>query len=135
MEESKTRGVATGIVGDAIAADATPDADGEYLQLISLVAMCFAGYNANAKTSAMWSSMCSHVLVQLEAAASKRQSASYLVAACRFLLGVAKGEPNAEGVVFDDRLFLEDRIAFACAFFSDDQVVTWLSAVEGRCKH
>ena len=121
-------------------ADMTP----EYLQLISLVAMCFAGYTAGTNpTKNAWSSMCLHVLAQLEG--SKRHATWYLVTACRFLLDTVQDESKSGSsgtpaaavylkVVADDRLYLEDRIAFACTYLSDKEVVTWLSDVANRCK-
>lgn len=124
-------------------ADMTP----EYLQLISLVAMCFAGYTPGVKPAKnAWSSMCLHVLAQLQG--SKRQATWYLVTACRFLLDTLQDVPDpktASGatpvaaaihlkVVDDDKLYLEDRIAFACSYLSDEEVVKWLSDVANRCK-
>lgn len=82
-----------------------------YVQTVSLVAMCFAGYNfptakaadsaANSPTgkaqgasrqslsaassaSSTWSSMCKHVISQL--LHSQREATGYLSAACQFLL-------------------------------------------------
>jgi len=128
----------------------------EYLKLMSLVAMCFAGYNGQRSQSAakdassdMWASMCLHVLEQLEG--SRRQAINYLKAACLFLLETVSVEPlrrpdgDEDGqrfdcVVMNDVLALEDRIAFACVYLSDDELKEWLieicesSKARGSCE-
>lgn len=107
----------------------------EYLQLVSLVAMCFAGYSAELKKSTRnaWTSMCLHVLAQLEG--SKRQATSYLVAACRFLFDTLDNSNDGfDAIIMNDKLYLEDRIAFSCIYLSDGKVVAWLSDVTSRCK-
>jgi hypothetical protein len=87
----------------------------DYLQTVSLVAMCLAGYHYPAligdprpnspgkgalspvstgrvaSAGSTWASMCRHVVTQLER--SSREASAYLIAACRFLLAnVGQGE-------------------------------------------
>ena len=191
-----------------------------YLQTISLVAMCFAGYNFTAKqqqqqpsasggaaaggtssgggsradfatkpasptrqksfqlqqssssqaqhqysapasASATWASMCRHVVAQLQQQSGGHVATGYLAAACCFLLANL-GEPettaaatastgsgsnsnnttnndnrNALGmygsIVDDERLTLEDRVAFACTFLPDAEAVQWLERARDGC--
>eukprot|EP01032_Pedospumella_encystans_P014614 gene14614-16769_t len=133
-----------------------------YLQTISLVAMCFAGYNFpqnasesktespgknrasmkpsnHASPAATWASMCRHVLVQLQLSA--REATGYLAAACHFLLANLR-EDEVESkestqlyssILSDQRLTMEDRVAFACTYLSDEEVTDWLVATTERC--
>lgn len=119
----------------------------EYLQLMSLVTMCIAGYPCPASkksatptsNNSMWASMCLHVLEQLEQAG--RPETCYLIAACRFLLDIlensarpAQGSGAFNNIIHNGLLYLEDRIAFACTFLSDSECVKWLSELCAQCK-
>jgi hypothetical protein len=125
--------------------------DHEYLHLVSLVAMCIAGFSPTTKSSktmksnSMWSSMCRRVLVQLES--SERYSSCYLIAACRFLLDNLDDKQSRESssaftnpkgkyfaIVDDDRLAMEDRIAFACTYMEDSISLDWLLNLKTSCK-
>jgi len=141
-----------------------------YLQTISLVAMCFAGYNfpqnhgpdahsespgkgkaspvklaVLASPAATWASMCRHVLVQLQHSA--REATGYLAAACHFLLANLR-EADSDGgsaaltdspillyasILNDQRLTMEDRVAFACTYLPDEEVTDWLVLTTERC--
>jgi hypothetical protein len=88
-----------------------PNISPEYVHMLSLVAMCIAGYNcptvtakatginkaqqqataaansASAANTRMWTSMCQMILKQFEAdIVSQRLESCYLLAACQFLL-------------------------------------------------
>lgn len=127
-------------VGDHTVDEATykDSLTAEYLQLMSLVAMCFAGYNGNYKSSVsnIWAPMCLHVLGQLEG--SKRHATSYLIAACRFLLDIVDDSATPFGaydnVILDDKIYLEDRIALACTVLPDCECLKWLSDLCLQCK-
>ena len=178
---------------------ASLELDPEFAQLISLTAMCIAGYsnssNGNSNSSGsnsgggsgtvspltsqqvMWVSMCRHVVAQLEAqsvkqinkshssssSSSSSSSCCYLASALRFLLDAlhfSKKEETAaknstvslsgagagvggkkEGsctvrygcIINDDRLSLEDRVAFACTYLDDHQTLQWLRGVRDDC--
>jgi hypothetical protein len=90
--------------------------------------------------------MCKHVVAQLSL--SKREATGYLVAACHFLLAnigdpddrhlpSSSGGPTPTGIYYpvvgDARLTMEDRVAFACTFLSDEEVVAWLERTVEHC--
>lgn len=156
----------------------------EYVHLVSMVAMCFAGFNtsrsaASANASlvndqtgettandrilhssvATWVKMCSNLLVQLQS--QKRRGAMYIAAVCRFMLHVLRMQDNIQQtggaitsnvntrkssqrprrladtfqyIIDDKNLYLEDRVAFACFFLTDEQVVKWLSRINSQCR-
>lgn len=86
----------------ALLSDDTLKSDTQYIQLISLTAMCIAGFSNNNSISGsslttlspqqeMWASMCKHVVTQLELRTDSESeqrisSCCYLAAALRFLL-------------------------------------------------
>jgi len=130
-------------------ADKNKELTVEYLQLMSLVTMCIAGYPCPASkrsaaapssnNNSMWASMCLHVLEQLEQAG--RPETCYLIAACRFLLDIlensarpAQASGAFNNIIHNGLLYLEDRIAFACTFLSDSECVKWLSELCAQCK-
>lgn len=122
-----------------------------YVQTVSLVAMCFAGYNfhvnkatdssgANSpggrnqggasvsakqsmasSASATWASMCKHVISQL--LASRRDATGYLSAACHFLLSNLEGA-GAGG---------NDAVAANYASIVDDRRLTLEDRVAFAC--
>ena len=142
-----------------------------YLQTVSLVAMCFAGYHcpaavqdrpispgkaqststvyqaakvaATASSLSTWASMCKHVVSQLQH--SPRDATGYLAAACHFLLASSGQSDEASGedgltaakmfasIIDDPLLTLEDRIAFACTYLNDAEVVNWLETTVEKC--
>ena len=151
--------------------------DAQYSQLISLTAMCIAGFcnNSSVKSSVsialspqqeMWASMCRHVVAQLELQAEiendhRISSCCYLAAALRFLLNSLSDisadqikssvstshskstlkrstETVVAGVKYgcvinDDRLSLQDRVAFALTFLDDHQNLEWLQGIKDDC--
>lgn len=110
------------------------DITNEYIQLMSLVAMCFAGFpnpagkSANSSTST-WTSMCQYVISLLNQC-ENRKEAIYLAAVCNFLLKtitMASGAMDRYGaVLLDTKIFIEDRIAFACVYLSDAELSQYL---------
>jgi hypothetical protein len=125
--------------------------------------VCLAGYHVpqmGNSSIATWATMCRHVLEQLKR--STRSATAYLAAACQFLLATAqyreageqyppqeapepqeRNEEEASAsdtrssrysrILADDRLFVEDRIAFACTFLPDTEIVDWLHIMKEDC--
>lgn len=141
----------------------------DYVELLSLVAMCIAGYSGvmasqgaaansvatlspqkrssgkksegKSKSSTavnpkvtMWASMCQMVLSKLKETeiSTGRRGASYLYAACLFLLETQQRSENYS-VLNDERIAFEDRVAFACTYLSYQQMCTFLLALENQC--
>ena len=116
----------------------------EYTQLVSMVAMCFAGFpngigggNSSGTSKyggheSVWAKMCTDLLIKLQS--QPRRPAMYLAAICRFLLHVLQMQESAtpggntksssprrladsfEYITQDAHLYLEDRVAFATFF-------------------
>ncbi len=116
--------------------------DYEYQHTISMVSMCFAGFTGNMlRKSTAWANMCQATLVKLESYVHSRPSANYLVAICRFMLHVVslsgkEGpiESSYDFITSDDKLYLEDRIAFASFYLSLEQNMEWISHIDKFCK-
>lgn len=117
----------------------------EYLQLLNLVAMCFAGHGGGQGRGNMWVAMCERVLVQLNN--SRRSASAYLAAICRFLL---ESLPNASAsgysgdsaatatvdyssrfdcVIRNEALILEDRLGFASFYLADAPLLIWVQSL------
>jgi len=120
----------------------------EYLQLLNLAAMCFAGHGGGRGGANMWISMCERVLAQLNN--SHRAASAYLAAICRFLLeSLPKATPStsstaasADGagaaadnsarfdcVIRNEALILEDRLGFASFYLADAPLLVWVQAL------
>lgn len=48
--------------------------------------------------------------------------------------GIASISAGFASILVDDRMALEDRIAFACTYLTTSQLVDWLTTVSARCK-
>jgi len=117
----------------------------EYLQLLNLAAMCFAGHGGGHGGGNMWVSMCQRVLAQLNK--SRRAASAYLAAICRFLLeslpqnssssssssstgdGAATATDNSsqfDCVIRNEALILEDRLGFASFYLADAPLLAWV---------
>lgn len=117
------------------------DITNEYIQLMSLVAMCFAGFPSSSSDRARsstekatnaastWTSMCQYVISLLNQC-ENRKEAIYLSAVCNFLVNtvtMASGAMDRYGaVLLDVKIFIEDRIAFACVYLSDAELSQYL---------
>jgi hypothetical protein len=118
----------------------------DYLHILSLVAMCIAGFAGPTEStskstigqSPVWSSMCEVVISQLQQSIETyiRPSTAYLIACCQFLLSNIKSlaiidntvKDNRYTEILDDtRLALQDRVAFACTYVPDSVLLNWLN--------
>lgn len=103
-----------------------------YKNMISIVAMCIAGFSGNTDSSnvssrAMWSSMCEHVIQLLLSMLCKRQATSFLVVLCKFLLACLQKTLNFSFVLSDAMLPYEDKLAFACTYLKDEYLNKWIN--------
>lgn len=100
-----------------------------YLQLLQLLAVCFAGYhsadNLPAGQTSVWATACHDVLQQLEK--SYRGPAAYLIACGRFLYGIHLlgyvDDASIHVVMSNNGISLVDKLGFAATFLPDDQVI------------
>eukprot|EP01038_Epipyxis_sp_PR26KG_P010983 gene10983-14753_t len=102
----------------------------EYLKLVSLVAMCWAGFagQLNLQHNSSWVNMCEHVLFLLQTVT--RRSSAYLRAGCLFLLQISTSNSKffaLEEIITDKEIALEDRIAFGCTFMDYNPLINWLT--------
>ena len=108
----------------------------KYSHLISLVAMCIAGFfpsndSANLPTRSSWISMCTMVIDQLE---SYEDKSNYLIASCKFMLQCSESKSDNYKDILDDHLIaMEDRIAFACTYLGNERLIEWLVNVKNNC--
>lgn len=149
------------------------DITNEYVQMLSLVAMCLAGYSnpqssigntSRAGANKTWLSMCQHVSSLLKK--STRRESVYLSAICEFLeetynssrysntntststntstqsssreemgKGEKEGEDHAAAstkytmILQETKLFIFDRIGFACAYLNDRQLSEYFASL------
>lgn len=96
----------------------------QYLNVVSIMTACIAGYhNLNSKHD-MWKSMCEEVINSLES--YPRLASKYLIAACKFLLATMESPPDYSWILDQQSLYFEDRVAFACTYLTVDRVEGWL---------
>lgn len=104
----------------------------EYIHVVSLVAMCFAGYRHHIPKEDIWVSMCEQVVSLLES--HGRVAKAYLISACKFLLISLVSKPDYSWFLKDDRIYLEDRVAFACNFVDFVTMTSWVKDTANTCK-
>ena len=114
----------------------------DYVQLLSLVAMCFAGFASlspndngagklNQKKYTTWIHMSKHLIGLLDQA-DYRKEAVYLSAVCKFLVLSVTGTDTVDisaAILNDSRIFIEDRVAFACVYLSDTQLSLYMQKI------
>lgn len=108
----------------------------KYFHLISLVAMCIAGFiptndSINSISRSSWISMCRMVIDQLE---SYEDKSNYLIASCKFMLQCSENKSdNYKDIIDDNLLAMEDRIAFACTYLDNERLMKWLINIKNDC--
>jgi hypothetical protein len=104
----------------------------EYMHVVSLAAMCFAGYRHSIQKDDIWVSMCEQVISLLES--HSRIAKAYLISACKFLLVSLDSNPDYSWLLKNDEIYLEDRVAFACDFVVFDSMTSWVRDVFTSCQ-
>ena len=102
----------------------------EYSEVIYLIAMCIAGFNAK---SDVWRKACTTIL-EREVFADKKTDfdTSYLKAACSFLCAVGN-EAEIESILFDQSICITHRVAFACRFIPRSDLLIYLEKTARKC--
>lgn len=121
-----------------------------YLNIVSLVAMCLAGFptpnsglpidsnsHKRATREKMWITMCENLIEQLKSI--KRNASFYLIASCQFLISslqeisstsLTQSNELFSEILLNHHIYLEDRIAFAChSIHSTKNISLWLHTV------
>jgi len=101
-----------------------------YAEVIHLVAMCIAGFNAK---STVWRDACKSLLKRIDVIdKSKSLNVCYLRAACIFLCNIGQ-DAFTSSVLLDYSLRLTDRVAFGCLFLPDNELFSFLETSTKRC--
>lgn len=122
----------------------------EYVQLVTMVATCFAGYyyprtsdishhSSKMKSTerSSWRRMCNHVITMLQGC--QRNSAAYLVAGCQFLLMNYEFSQEDRSlsmyadILNNEDIAIDDQISFASIYLEDEDFKLWSIEKQSYC--